>query len=79
MNNEPSGMRSWLEAAIYYFKGDGQKFLLIALRPIAGILVTLGILDDLAIFGVADDVLTLPVLGWIVFQIWRRRNPRRFP
>jgi hypothetical protein len=71
--------RTWLEAAIYYFKGDGKKFLLVALRPFAGALVGLGILDDLTVLGIADDILTLPAIAWILFQIWRRRNVKRFP
>jgi hypothetical protein len=71
--------RTWLEAAIYYFKGDGKKFALMALRPVAAFLVSLGIIDDLGVVGIADDFLTLPALAWIAFQIWRRRNIRKFP
>jgi hypothetical protein len=74
-----NNQRTWLQAAIYYFQGDGKKFLLVALRPFAGILVALGIIDDIGVIGIADDFLALPALAWILIQIWRRRNIRRFP
>ena len=72
--------RSFVAAAALYFGDEGKSFVYrLLLRFFPTFMVGLGIADDATIVGIADDVITLPVLIMFLVKIWHRRDRVKYP